>query len=440
MICLKAVQVRVEEFLNLRLVTALQIASVLVLLTSGIFGYFILSTNGQFWSRLQEFIPLKLNPEAWSTAIQATWISISILIAGCLYFLSHGFNKRLRGSDIKGSGEARANAVTRGLVIGMMLMALAQTIYLMRYGSWTRVRGGDPSYQEYLTADHLPLFAGYPLIASSVQGQGYGAAVVPAAKFYQYAGSTGTTTCFYPIRGDGEKASNVLLPFYLSTQVICSADWQSGFASVDPKTCNPQGAVIGLHDNPVCALATNPASGIADLLELNRSLKILELSSNGIAMKVVLPRAAVLVTPYPNVPGWRVEINGRPAQISEINGGMIGVLVPRGRHFVRIGFYSSRIASGYLVMFMTFGLLGGLALHQWVRRRPWVRRRVLIPVGIYLIALLCGYAGYRFWHNGFEQRVQAKILLNNSYAGLLKLQKQRWKAIGLEAPTQENGR
>jgi len=69
-------------------------------------------------------------------------------------------------------------------------------------------------------------------------------------------------------------------------------------------------------------------------------------------------------------PGWKVTIDGVPSEIREVDGALRGVVVPQGRHRIRMRYRpGSFIAGAWLTL---AGVLAICALGFWERRRARV--------------------------------------------------------------------
>jgi hypothetical protein len=67
-------------------------------------------------------------------------------------------------------------------------------------------------------------------------------------------------------------------------------------------------------------------------------------------------------------PGWRATMNGEPTEIYRVNGGLRGVLVPRGESRITLEYAPFSVYAGGAVTLLTFlGVLSALVLSRWKR-------------------------------------------------------------------------
>ncbi len=363
--------------------------------------------------------PQGLNPGSWTPLVHTVWL-LGGTILGILTFC-------ISPNMIADFGKRWWPSIHCVFIFGI---AFTQTFYLLRYGSWTRVKGADPTFEEYLNANHLPLFSHYPFIASSVEGNGYGAATKPAASFYALGNASNTQKCLLPVHEDFEVIShNMYLPFYLSNEIRCRPNWAEGFQTVGGDLCTDTGAVIALDASPACRIGINQSRrGVAELLRLNRKNKITELTPNSFEISVRTGVGSVLVTPFPKVAGWAGEVDGQPVELLEIDGGLIGVSVAPGAHRVRLSYYAPKKIWGYFIVWLSgAALVPGIAL-CWLKRRG-IRLALYSKVLLYGCAVILGYFGYVQWRANFDERATRRLVLHNTYPELLKIQFEKWQAI-----------
>ncbi len=83
-----------------------------------------------------------------------------------------------------------------------------------------------------------------------------------------------------------------------------------------------------------------------------------------------LPREGILVSPGNYAPGWRAWVDGRRADIFEVNLFSKGVRVPGGRHEVRIRYLPASFVWGAVISLISIGLiLAGLAGRAILRKK-----------------------------------------------------------------------
>jgi|GEM_PF-1596454 len=391
-------------------------SALLFLINVGMAIYFIRAFNpATFFSN--DSIPIRLNFSNWQPSTVLAWYLNSAFSLLTLFIYT-----RRNAHGLRSNNTLRNPRILVPCVILVCSLSLAQTSYLFRYGSWVDARWGNTTYSEFTKVNHLPLYSDYPLIGTTVLGIGYEAAVVPADNFYQLSGSANVTPCLYPIREGGRSPSNIVLPFYLTSVVLCADSLMDGFTSIDSTTCAPHGAVIAHLGSELCALGdAGRAGGVELLRRMNSASQLYKLTPNGLAMSVNTPSEAVLVTPYPYVPGWVAFLNGASIKIHEVNGGMIGILIPPGASKVEIRFRSNRYLYSYLIFAMTLPLVLSAIIS---RKFPTasIKLKVVLITG----SIACGVLVWLYWKQGVERSEEMMILLNNNYSELLDQQDRRW--------------
>ncbi|MFA7483084.1 MAG: hypothetical protein WC314_21445 [Vulcanimicrobiota bacterium] len=109
----------------------------------------------------------------------------------------------------------------------------------------------------------------------------------------------------------------------------------------------------------------------------------LELSFNSVRIQAENSRPAVLVLNDTPWPGWSVSVDGQPASILSLNGGLHrGVELPPGRHLVEFRYWPRSLSVG-IVVSLLWVLLCLLLARPWVLSGPGgrSRRRIPSPVG-----------------------------------------------------------
>jgi len=189
------------------------------------------------------------------------------------------------------------------------------------------------------------------------------------------------------------------------------------------------GALGTLVTDAACAgqPSSAPAAG-SDLAGLNQGNRLVALTSNVAVIQVEASRAAVLVTPFPNVTAnWSVWLDGTPVPLVEVNGGFVGARVPPGRHQVEVRYFSALVLAGYRLTFAAALAIVLLAVGRVVfRRAPSLRAR---SAAVLLVLATGGLAltAYVRWERGFVERATRRVLLHNSYPERLAEQLARWR-------------
>jgi hypothetical protein len=91
-----------------------------------------------------------------------------------------------------------------------------------------------------------------------------------------------------------------------------------------------------------------------------------------------------LVTVEPWYPGWRAWIDGVSSDVEVVDGALVGVLLPPGRHVVELRYIPAGLELGALISTLTLLLLGAI----WLIPRDLMRRSAPRPTGIELTAPL----------------------------------------------------
>jgi hypothetical protein len=100
---------------------------------------------------------------------------------------------------------------------------------------------------------------------------------------------------------------------------------------------------------------------------------------NRIIAEVTAESDGLLVFSEMYYPGWRATLNREPAEIYRVNGGLRGVLVPRGENTITLEYAPFSIYAGGAVSLLTFfGVLSGLAL-RWRKKGPFGHRADAAP-------------------------------------------------------------
>jgi len=101
------------------------------------------------------------------------------------------------------------------------------------------------------------------------------------------------------------------------------------------------------------SLAPCPGGHFVDLIEHN---------ADRVLMRANLSCPAMVVLSDTYFPGWRARVDGKVAEIYEVNGAMRGVLVPGGLHTVTMRYRPASVIWGALLTII--GMVGALAM--WV--------------------------------------------------------------------------
>jgi len=88
----------------------------------------------------------------------------------------------------------------------------------------------------------------------------------------------------------------------------------------------------------------------------NGTASVEEHSARHIAVKVGAAKGGVLVLSELFYPGWEARVNGEPAPVSEVDGGLRGIPVPAGESIVTIDYAPLSVRLGGVLSGLTFGL------------------------------------------------------------------------------------
>src|SRR5262249_34362184 len=264
-----------------------------------------------------------------------------------------------------------------------------------------------------------------------------GSATVAYTLYYRTAGAR--RSCVLPT-GPRRAEGGIVLPLYLSSNVVCVPDRVEALDRLDHDTCPAEAPVRTLVESEGCDGLSSPPASLLDLAALNEKTVIEALTPNLVSVRVETDRPAVLVTPYPaatrNWSGW---LDGQETPLLEINGGFLGVKVPPGPHTVSVRYFSERTVWAYRIFFATLLLaaLALLAVARTVRQGGDHRQRVGRARTAALGLLLASSAtlAYAGWERGFRARAWKPAVLNHDYPELLRIQAERWREAARSGTT-----
>ena len=84
--------------------------------------------------------------------------------------------------------------------------------------------------------------------------------------------------------------------------------------------------------------------------------------ANTVTAVVTSSEGGLISVSVPYDKGWSVKVNGQPAEIYSINGGMIGFAVPSGDSEIEMNFTPQGLQAGVMATVLGLVLLGGLAI------------------------------------------------------------------------------
>jgi hypothetical protein len=108
------------------------------------------------------------------------------------------------------------------------------------------------------------------------------------------------------------------------------------------------------------AVATGPAPGTARLIAYGRERAVVRAQAT---------RPALLVLTDVDYPGWKVAVDGRPAEVERVNFLLRGVVLPAGSHTVEFRYEPASWRAGWILTLVSLLGLVGLALLGWRRER-----------------------------------------------------------------------
>jgi hypothetical protein len=307
---------------------------------------------------------------------------------------------------------------------------LGQTLLVFHAGTWMEARHETPPLERFRMANHLPLYGESPFFASNtVLENTAGSATVAYTLYYRTASAR--ESCVLPT-GPRRPEGGILLPFYLSPNVVCVRDRAEALARLDREACPAQAPVRTLVEDEACAGLSSPPASLLDLAALNEKNVIEALTPNLVSVRVESDRPAVLVTPFPSATrNWTGWLDGQEAPLLAINGGFLGVKVPPGPHTVGVRYFSERTLRAYRIFFGTL-LLAALALLAVARTvrygsddRHRTARLATAALGL-MLATGVGIA-YTRWERGLRDRAWKPLVLTHDYPELLRIQAQRWR-------------
>ena len=75
-------------------------------------------------------------------------------------------------------------------------------------------------------------------------------------------------------------------------------------------------------------------------------------------IEAILPFGAL--DPTVSVAGWRAEIDGQPVELRRVNVVQQGVVVPAGKHVVRLTFWPRSLGVGLIISAVVLLICGGI--------------------------------------------------------------------------------
>jgi hypothetical protein len=343
--------------------------------------------------------PAYLNA-GWTQALQTAWLALAV---------------------ISGLALAVWAAGRKHAAVALAVVTVVQLVPLLRYGTWVARRPVTATREEVQSINHLPLYGGYPLLATNELRRWSEA--TPTVAYTRFMRRTGDwANCYLPVHPD--RSRGVLLPFYLSDRVECVADEDAALGRLlIADDCLASGNLRTIVAGPGC---TPSAGAPGSLGPLNAGNRIRSLAPNVTTLAVDAPTDAVLVTALPNATAnWRGYVDDRESPLLLVNGGFLGLHVPAGAHEVSIRYFSERMLTGYRIAFATAALLAGAGVFVGTRR--WGRSAWVAAV-LALFAVAGSVTAYRSWEAGFVARARRPAILNHDYPVRLREQLARWEA------------
>jgi hypothetical protein len=139
--------------------------------------------------------------------------------------------------------------------------------------------------------------------------------------------------------------------------------------------------------------------------------------------------AAILVTAFPDATrNWSGVVDGEPAPLIRVDGSLLGLHVPAGRHRVGVRYFSHRIVLGFRIAFATALALVASGL-LWLAR-AWAPKgpaRAVLCLGLLTASVAVCLPAYCRWERGFQANAHREVTLSNGYAAILAKQAARWQ-------------
>lgn len=327
----------------------------------------------------------------------------------------------------------RSKTIARPKLLVSILLVLfsVQAFVTNRYGSWISNRVFTPRTSDFAGANHLPFYHTDPLTGVIALDEVVGGmATTGYTRFMKSSG--GNAECFLPIPHP-DWSRKTMLPFFLTRNLVldskgsCAANESEQVKIVQSVNCidNPGSLIVA--ETEACQ-KIEPNNATQDLVALNSRNRLIGLSPFSATLITNAPNASILVTPYPWVQGfWKVEIDKKPAQGFEIDAGMLGVLVPGGKHKTSIQYISTRSETARQVVFYTalavilLGLF--LVLHKTKTRKVSVNLVLFLGLAGSFVLLCYTYD----WASSYQKQLTRKLLLPNNYPMLLNDQLDLWE-------------
>jgi hypothetical protein len=164
---------------------------------------------------------------------------------------------------------------------------------------------------------------------------------------------------------------------------------------------------------------------------LNERTRVVALTPNLITLEVDTHVPSILVTAFPDATrNWSGVVDGEPAPLVRVDGGLLGLHVPEGRHRVGVRYFSRRIVMGYRVALATAVALAALGLVRLAGAcAPRGPARTALGLGLLTALLAVSLPAYARWERGFQANARREVLLSNGYAAILAKQMARWERL-----------
>jgi hypothetical protein len=319
------------------------------------------------------------------------WVTAAAAVGAAVAFQAafprpdpHGWDRRFAGGMVLMVGAAGAlTLAARGRPVGLYALVLIALIDLRKHNLWNTMWGEalwnhPPTLAEYNAAVDLPpvphagrvlTCTGWPthlLPHGELLVNGYRGGIEPRKQLDYRTPNALRVAGVAWYRGispaDGESWVRVHDPLP-RVRLVCRA-----IPSDDPARD------LGIIDVETSALSTRPLglddgmAGSAVLTDERPGRLCVETSATG---------RQLLVVSESHDPGWRVRIDGAPAEVERVSGDFLGCVVGAGRHKVEFTFAPASVRWGR--MLSLGGLAGVLALGGWSALRLRRHSGTLVP-------------------------------------------------------------
>jgi len=350
---------------------------------------------------LYETTPEEFFPDFWSQGHRVFWMGLGVL--ACFLFFriaDRGKSKRTWGA--------------------LLVVTLVQTWMIVGHGTWHQPKRASQTLSELENRNYLPVYGAQ----SGIRGGADAAEGFATTPFVHFADAASPVmNCYYPFNSD-QKDRGVLLPFYLSNNLIClNTDKEIMESLKAERTCTEKTVIHTYAVSstvPLCKSSSGSSLTNKNLVELNKNNVVRSLTNNVVSFDIDSPNDAIFATRYPLVTdNWSGWLDGVEVPIINVNGAFVGMNVPKGKHNVKVVYLSALTLHSFELVFVgiALALIGASVLLLKKRKNAVVAS---------IVTLIACFFGNSHLQKVISERARIEIQLNNNYSHLLEEQIQRW--------------